>query len=599
MIAGEIHYGRVQPRYWPAILDAAREIGVDTIACYVMWDYHEQGEGRYDFSALHEFLRLVEQRGFKVFARPGPFFYAEWHNLGIPDHAVPYHKLHPEFQRRAAAWIAAAMNELRPYLHRLVTHIQADNEIDPMPHFWGEDQGFAAWLAGRYGTVDRLNAAWHSAYASFDEPLPWLAANIATDRWHPHDEAKLRDGCQYRYDLATKYARWVVGEYRRNGCDVPIVLNTWPGVDAQHWRDLAELADIYGIDPYPSNECHKDFRYFRERLRLLRAVTPGPFLAEFAGGIWNDMPDREYSPDHYRLTALTALASGITGWNWYMLCDRDNWHGAPINERGVLRPATAAAFQQAVGWARQLAGEPPPLASCAVTWSWRYHQYAQICKRDPAEPLLIALHEMGIEYDFVDVDREFAPPRVLLLAGEIEDPQHVWRYVEQGGTLVCFQRLPAECPRPDGTSHPGLVQAQVRIGDRVTFITDGPLFNYRRVEGMPITASQLPWPVDRDQQNLMQLAVGRLYTTGFVTPVGRGRLIVLGCPPSPAAVLALHEFLGIPIPARPLTPGVHATIRGGYLIVVNPGPARTAVVETAAGRRHVDLPRCSGVVLEA
>lgn len=610
MIGGEIHYARVQRRYWDAILDSARALGVEVIGSYVMWELHEVREGEYDFELLHAFLKAVQQRGFRVLARPGPFFYAEWRNLGLPDHAVPYGKMHPEFRRKAARWIEAVMAELRPYLGRLIIAVQADNEIDPMPHFYGEDQGFADWLRRRYGSIEALNAAWGSAYASFDGPIPWLAAQIDPGNTA---RARLADSCRYRYDLATDYARWVVGEYRRCGCHVPILLNTWPGVDAQHWRDLAGLADFFGIDPYPTNECRRDFRYFRERLRLLRAVTNFPYLAEFGSGIWRGMPDRDYSPDHYRLTALTALASGVCGWNWYMLVNRDNWCGAPINERGVIQPELGAAFRDAVGWFKQLEDAPPPRTSCGVTWSWHYHQLAQICKRDADDPLFDVLHDMGIEYDWVDTDQDFlhdprrpAPP-LLFVAGELDQPQRLWEYVESGGNLVLFQRLIPGCAPPDGTSHPAAEHLEVTIpagqegamDQTVSFVTHKPVLAYRRTPGAPITARRLPVTADEDVRRLWELAAGRTYTTGYWQRRGRGAVMVLGCAPSREAILAVHRFFGAAIPVLPLTPGVHATRRGDRIILVNPGEARTARLRIGDRERYVDLPRCSGAIIDA
>jgi hypothetical protein len=585
MVGGEVHYGRVQRRYWGAILDSARELGIEVIASYMMWEFHERQEGQYDFSLLHEFLAEVERRGFKVLARPGPFYYSEWRNLGIPDHAVPFGKHDPEFRRKAAAWIRRVMEEIRPYLGRLIIAVQADNEIDPMPHFWGEDQGFAAWLKQRYGTIAALNEAWGTAYADFSEPIPTLTPFV--------EDQRLRDGCRYRYDLATDYARWTIDEFRRNGCSVPILLNTWPGVDAQHWHDLADLADIYGIDPYPSNECEQDFRYFRERLRLLRTVTPNPYIAEFGSGIWHGMPNREYTPDHYRLTALTALASGVRGWNWYMLHDRDNWHGAPMNERGVLRPDLAGAFKQAVGWYHILRDAPRPAASFAVAWSWHYHQVAQIRKRDAADPLFDVLHRMGIEYDFVDVDRDFEPPPLLMSAGRIEQPGRLWDYAKQGGRLVLFQELIDGCPRPDGTSHPGATRLETSLG----FVTDGAVFNYRHVPGTPITARQLAMVADDDQRRLWDLATGRTYITGYVQECGRGSVMVLGCPPSRDAVVAIHRYYGLDIPVLSLTPGVQACRRGDRVVVLNRGESRIAQLQLGEVKHYVELPRCSGVVL--
>ena len=585
MIGGEVHYGRVQPRYWGAILDAAKGLGVKVLASYMMWEYHEVREGVYDFTQLHAFLTEVKARGFKVLARPGPFYYAEWRNLGIPDHAVPFGKHTPEFRRKATVWIEAIMAELRPYLGDLIIALQADNEIDPMPHFWGEDQGFAGWLRHRYADVPALNAAWGSHYTSFEEPAPSLAPFF--------QDRPFRDSCQYRYDLATEYARWAVGEFRRCGCAVPILLNTWPGVDAQHWRDLADLADLYGIDPYPSNECREDFRYFRERLRLLRAVTPFPYIAEFGSGIWHGMPNRDYSADHYRLTAITALASGVRGWNWYMLANRDNWYRSPINERGVVHPELGDAFSQAIGWFHELAEAPPPHASCSLTWSWHYNQVAQIRKQDVDDPLPAVLHEMGLEYDWVDVDRPFEPPALLMLCGDVEQPQRVWDYVEAGGNLVLFQRLLPGMPRPDGTSHPGAANLEVSLG----FTSHRAVFNYRRTPGESITARQLRTPSDDDQQRLWDLSIGRTYTTGYIERRGRGRLMVLGCAPSREAILAVHRYFGVDIPVLPLTPGVHASLRGDRLVVVNPGEAKTARLLVKGQERYVNLPRCSGVVL--
>lgn len=65
MIGGEIHYGRVPPRYWGAILDSARQLGVEVIGSYLMWDLHELREGVYDFALLHAFMREVKRAGSK------------------------------------------------------------------------------------------------------------------------------------------------------------------------------------------------------------------------------------------------------------------------------------------------------------------------------------------------------------------------------------------------------------------------------------------------------------------------------------------------------------------------------------------------------
>jgi len=630
MISGEIHYFRIEPRRFDALLKAAKEIGVDTVGTYIPWNVHEIKEGIYDFSLLEDFIARVKKAGLKMFARPGPYIYAEWRNLGVPDHAAALSKMHPEFRRKASRWIAAVMKALRPYLGDPIVIVQADNEIDPMLHFYGEDLGFAAWLKDRYKTVDRLNEAWGTALESFGEARPFLAP---LPRPSPADspaarrrERRFRDGCRYRYDLASEYARWIVGEYRKKGCTVPILLNTWPGVDAQNWAEFSDIADLFGIDIYPSDGCRADFAFFLERLRLLRAVTPRSFIAEFASGFWREEGGaaKTFSPDHYRLTAWAALAAGVRGWNWYMLAGRDNWAGAPINERGVTDPRLRAAFADASAAFRALEGAPPPEVSCGVTWSWPSRQAAEVRRLGAGDsffaavhglgsgredPLLAALADLGMEYDFIDADGDFQeqtrenhqalaalfpgtagedrrrpPPPILFFCGEMEDPARLLRYVESGGNLVFFQRLMAGIPEPVGTSHPFAKHLALSLG----FETKGPVFSFSAVPGEPITAVQQEWDVDADQRIHMKAAAGRTYLTGFHQKRGKGSVTVLGCPPSPEAIFAIHRFFGIAIPVRSMTPGVHVAKRGDRIVVVNAGEAETARIVVATGKKGGD-----------
>lgn len=600
MLAGEIHYWRISRESWGAALDAARSLGVRTISSYVPWQHHERAPGDHDFTELREFLALVEARGFTFFARPGPYIYAEWKNLGVPDRVVRFEKRSPEFRAAAATWIAAACAELRPHLGRLVIAVQADNEIDPMPHFYGEDQGFAEWLARRYANVQELNAAWGSDYRCFADALPTL---------HPfREDSRYRDSQAYRYDLATDYARWVVAEYRKHVGATPLVLNTWPYVNAQNWRDLAELVDVYGIDPYPDAECGGDPTEFFEQLRALRMVTRSPFLAEFGAGVWHGAKC-DYTPEHYGFLAHAALAGGVRGWNWYMLVGRDNWQGAPIDDRGELDPRLAPVFRDAARAFVELEDAPPPETSFAVTWSWRWQQTAATRRERPRDPLFGALAACGAEYDFVDVDAAFGDaganfvgagaarklPAVPLVfvAGVVEDPAALFAYVERGGTLVMFQTLVPGVPWPDGTSH----HAPDALESSLGFVTRRPVFAYRRVPGEPIVAVQRAWTDDPNQRLHQALALGREYLTGFVERRGAGRIVVVGCEPTREAVLAVLTRFGALPPAWSITPGVHVAKRGRKLVVCRVGAAVTARIRVGERELSIELPRTGGRIV--
>src|SRR5690606_14745601 len=99
LLSGEIHYWRLDPANWCAALQRTREMGLDIVATYVCWDYHELQPGHYDFSGesdprrdLLGFLALCAQEDFWVIIRPGPYIYSEWRNNGAPDYAARYHR---------------------------------------------------------------------------------------------------------------------------------------------------------------------------------------------------------------------------------------------------------------------------------------------------------------------------------------------------------------------------------------------------------------------------------------------------------------------------------------------------------------------------
>ena len=78
-----------------------------------------------------------------------------------------------------------------------------------------------------------------------------------------------------------------------------------------------------------------------------------------------------------------------------------------------------------------------------------------------------------------------------------------------------------------------------------------------------------------EYQLLVSQGNGGQITIGFQRSVGKGSLTVLGVPPSPELVTALHDHFGIAMPAKPETAGVQAALYRAadcrYLIVLNNG----------------------------
>jgi hypothetical protein len=86
-----LFYSRIPRDLWESSLDRYRELGINTIDLYIIWNWHEPREGELDFDGhtnprrdLRGLLQLIARKGFKLIARPGPTVLNEWRNGGYP-----------------------------------------------------------------------------------------------------------------------------------------------------------------------------------------------------------------------------------------------------------------------------------------------------------------------------------------------------------------------------------------------------------------------------------------------------------------------------------------------------------------------------------
>jgi hypothetical protein len=87
LVSGSIHYFRVPSALWRDRLVKAKRAGLNCIDTYVAWNFHEQAEGRWDFSGDRDvvaFARMAGELGLYVILRPGPYICAEWDFGGLP-----------------------------------------------------------------------------------------------------------------------------------------------------------------------------------------------------------------------------------------------------------------------------------------------------------------------------------------------------------------------------------------------------------------------------------------------------------------------------------------------------------------------------------
>ncbi len=88
VVSGEFHYSRCPEVYWEEELLKIRAGGINTVATYVFWIFHEEEQGIFDWKGpkdLRRFVELCAKHDLKVLLRAGPFAHGEWRNGGLPD----------------------------------------------------------------------------------------------------------------------------------------------------------------------------------------------------------------------------------------------------------------------------------------------------------------------------------------------------------------------------------------------------------------------------------------------------------------------------------------------------------------------------------
>lgn len=87
-IMGEFHYSRVAFCDWKRELLKMKAGGITVVSTYVIWIYHEETEGNFDFHGnndLGRFVQTVQECGLQIVLRIGPWIHGEVRNGGFPD----------------------------------------------------------------------------------------------------------------------------------------------------------------------------------------------------------------------------------------------------------------------------------------------------------------------------------------------------------------------------------------------------------------------------------------------------------------------------------------------------------------------------------
>ncbi|MBR4749404.1 MAG: family 14 glycosylhydrolase [Abditibacteriota bacterium] len=179
---------------------------VDVVQSYITWGGIEKSTGEYDWTYWDRQAELLREWGFKLqaFIAAGPSCATPAWYLASPEHVGAVCLEHGEETKIESVWNTAIDSHIRSFLEAFYARYRdilysvefgisgdfgetiypywgvpwtfaVNGDYHTHPGYWCGDplarRDFAASMQKKYGSVSRLNAAWHTDFASFDEEL--------------------------------------------------------------------------------------------------------------------------------------------------------------------------------------------------------------------------------------------------------------------------------------------------------------------------------------------------------------------------------------------------------------------------------------------
>jgi len=267
---------------WRADLKQIKELGFNTVRCWIEWAYCEKEEGKYDFSALKLLTDLAGEVGLKVICQVYIDSAPDWVGQKYPDSAFVASndlKIHsqsaPGFcfdHRRVREKILNFFSEAAKAVKGKPAFYGWDLWSEPHIINWAEvyqigdlkyiqfcycpssQARFRDWLRGKYQKIENLNQAWHRTFKSFDEVEPPRFGTILTYTdyidWQEYISDKLAEDLALKAQAIKKILpESVVTSHSA----VPglFSLPSWDGTPDD--RKMNDSVDYYGVSIYPKH----------------------------------------------------------------------------------------------------------------------------------------------------------------------------------------------------------------------------------------------------------------------------------------------------------------------------------------------------------
>lgn len=469
---GDYNPEQWDPKVWREDVRLMREAGVNLVSLAIFsWAKLQPDENTYDFNWLDEVMDLLAANGILVCLATSTGSPPPWLSIKYPDvlptdaSGLPlyhgsrqhYSPSSPSYRKFASALVRRMAERYREHPALAAWHVNNEYACHTSEcHSVHSAQNFREWLQRKYHSLDRLNAAWCTAfwsqiYQSWEE--------IFTPRRAPHDRNPTQqlDFRRFTSDAFRELFRMEKAILSELTPGVPVTTNlVWfiRAIDGNSWaRDLDFIAwDCYP-DPLTGHAAEHFSAVGHDLMRSLKKTQPFMLIEQAPSAVtWRPINPPK-APGVMRLWSLQAVARGADGVMFFQW--RASQAGAEKYITGMVGhgdPAQSRVFAEVKGLGKDLKDLAPVVGSTVRSrvavlfdWSvcWALELEAKPAKLDYpgwATELHRYFYSRNIAVDFVRPDAALddyrlvvAPTTYLLSKG---DAANLERFVEKGGTLL-------------------------------------------------------------------------------------------------------------------------------------------------------------------
>jgi len=267
---------------WKKDLEQIKGLGFNTVRCWIEWAYCEKEEGKYDFSNLELLTDLAGEVGLKVICQVYIDSAPEWVGKKYPDSAfvasndLKVHSQsspgfcfdHPGVREKILNFFSEAAKAVKgkpafygwdlwsePHIINWseVYHL-GDLRYVQFCYCPSSQARFREWLKKKYGSIEKLNQAWHRTFTSFEEVEPPRFGTILTYTdyvdWQEYISDKLAEDLTLKAQAIKKiFPESVVTSHSA----IPGLFSrpAWDGTPDD--RKMNDSVDYYGVSIYPKH----------------------------------------------------------------------------------------------------------------------------------------------------------------------------------------------------------------------------------------------------------------------------------------------------------------------------------------------------------